>query len=53
MADVKMKCSVCGHIYDPKKGDVGVDKDTDFSEVPADWKCPVCGAAKSAFFKID
>ncbi len=44
-------CSSCGYIYDPKKGDPegGIDPETPFREVRADWKCPVCGAPKGAF----
>lgn len=44
-----MKCSVCGHIYDPVKGDEGIQPGTDFRDVPAAWVCPVCGAAKDKF----
>lgn len=47
-----MKCSVCGHVYDPMKGDEGVPAGTDFLDVPADWTCPVCGAAKHKFQEL-
>jgi len=36
----KYRCSVCGHIYDPK---------TAFEDLPDDWVCPVCLAKKSQF----
>ena len=36
-------CSVCGYIYDEKKEKIP------FAELPEDWKCPLCGAAKSDF----
>jgi rubredoxin len=51
----KYKCSVCGYIYDPELGDPdgGIKPGTPFEEIPADWVCPVCGAAKSKFEKIE
>ncbi len=44
-------CSVCGYIYDPVKGDSdgGVPPGVRFEDLPADWSCPVCGAAKEYF----
>jgi rubredoxin len=50
----KYKCSVCGYVYDPAKGDPdsGVKPGTPFEQIPADWLCPVCGAEKSAFEKM-
>ena len=51
----KYKCKVCGYIYDPEKGDPdgGIKPGTSFEEIPADWVCPVCGAEKSEFEKIE
>ena len=51
----KYKCSVCGYIYDPEPGDPdgGIKPGTPFEEIPDDWVCPVCGAAKSQFVKIE
>jgi flavin reductase (DIM6/NTAB) family NADH-FMN oxidoreductase RutF/rubredoxin len=51
----KYKCSVCGYIYDPEKGDPESDTPpgTAFEDLPEDWTCPVCGAAKDEFEKID
>lgn len=50
----KWQCSVCGYIYDPKKGDPDNDipPGTPFEEVPDDWVCPECGAPKEDFEKI-
>ena len=50
----KYRCTVCGWIYDPELGDPdgGIAPGTPFEQVPDDWVCPVCGAAKSAFEKI-
>jgi acyl-CoA dehydrogenase len=48
------KCSICGYIYNPVKGDSdgGISPGTPFEEIPDDWVCPICGAAKSNFVKI-
>ncbi|TXT64600.1 MAG: Acyl-CoA dehydrogenase [Promethearchaeota archaeon] len=50
----KYRCSVCGYVYDPVKGDPdgGIEPGTPFEEIPDRWVCPVCGAAKSQFNKI-
>jgi flavin reductase (DIM6/NTAB) family NADH-FMN oxidoreductase RutF/rubredoxin len=49
----KYKCTVCGYIYDPEKGDPdsGIKPGTPFEELPDDWVCPVCGASKDQFEK--
>ena len=51
----KYRCTVCGYIYDPELGDPdgGIKPGTPFEEIPDDWVCPVCGAAKSDFERID
>jgi flavin reductase (DIM6/NTAB) family NADH-FMN oxidoreductase RutF/rubredoxin len=51
----KYKCAVCGYIYDPEKGDPdgGIAPGTPFEQIPDDWVCPVCGAAKSEFERMD
>jgi rubredoxin/flavin reductase (DIM6/NTAB) family NADH-FMN oxidoreductase RutF len=50
----KYKCTVCGYIYDPEKGDPdsGIKPGTPFEQIPDDWVCPVCGVGKDAFEKI-
>lgn len=47
------KCSVCGYIYDPAKGDPdhGIKAKTPFEKLPSDYTCPVCGVGKSDFEK--
>ena len=40
---MKYICQICGYVYDDAKGKVP------FAELPDDWKCPLCGAAKSDF----
>ena len=49
----KYKCTVCGYVYDPEKGDPdsGIKPGTLFEELPDDWVCPVCGAGKDKFEK--
>ena len=51
----KYKCSVCGYIYDPEIGDPdnGIGPGTPFEQLPDTWICPVCGAAKSEFEKVE
>jgi flavin reductase (DIM6/NTAB) family NADH-FMN oxidoreductase RutF/rubredoxin len=51
----KYKCQVCGYIYDPVAGDPdgGIKAGTPFEAIPDSWTCPVCGADKSQFVKID
>jgi len=51
----KYKCTVCGYIYDPELGDAdgGIKPGTPFEEIPDDWVCPVCGASKDQFEKIE
>lgn len=47
----KYICTLCGYIYDLEAGDpdAGVEPGTPFENVPDDWVCPVCGAAKEEF----
>jgi len=51
----KYKCTVCEYVYDPELGDPdgGIAPGTPFEKIPDDWVCPVCGAAKSEFEKIE
>ncbi len=50
----KYRCKVCGYIYDPEVGDPdgGIAPGTPFEDIPDDWVCPVCGAAKSDFEEV-
>ena len=49
----KYRCTVCGYVYNPEKGDPdsGIDPGTPFEEIPDDWVCPVCGVGKDQFKK--
>jgi len=51
----KYQCSVCGYVYDPARGDPdgGIKPDTPFEKLPDDWVCPVCGASKDQFKKLE
>jgi rubredoxin len=47
----KYVCDICGYVYDPAAGDPdnGIEPGTAFEDIPEDWVCPVCGAAKADF----
>ena len=49
------KCLVCGHIYEPEKGDPehGIPPGTRFEDLPNDWTCPLCNAPKAQFEEIN
>lgn len=40
----KYRCKVCGYIYDPE-----CNGGTEFENLSEEYRCPVCGAAKSDF----
>ena len=44
-------CPICGYVYDPEQGDEtqGIPPGTAFADLPDDWICPICAAAKSEF----
>lgn len=42
-------CAVCGHVYDPRRDGDG----RPFEKLPESWQCPVCGAPKAAFRRVD
>ena len=50
----KYRCTVCGYIYDPEKGDSegGIEPGTPFEKLPDDWTCPVCGVTKDDFEEV-
>jgi rubredoxin len=51
--DMKMmRCSICGHVYNPDTGDADVEPGVDFSDLPDTWTCPICMAAKSMFITV-
>ena len=50
----KWECP-CGYIYDPMVGDIdnNIPAETPFENLPDDWVCPLCGAEKEYFEKLD
>jgi flavin reductase (DIM6/NTAB) family NADH-FMN oxidoreductase RutF/rubredoxin len=42
----RYECSDCGYIYDEKTDGVRL------GDLPDNWRCPVCGAAKSDFIEL-
>ncbi|MEE9353548.1 MAG: rubredoxin [Candidatus Thorarchaeota archaeon] len=51
----KWECLVCGWVYDEDKGDEdsGIAAGTKFEDLPDDWVCPMCGASKEDFEKLE
>ena len=47
-------CLICGYTYDPQAGDpsMGIPPGTPFEDLPDDYKCPICNAAKEYFKKV-
>ena len=45
------RCTICGYVYDTEKGEERRDvaPGTAWEDVPADFKCPLCGAVKTMF----
>jgi len=51
----KFRCRYCSHIYDEKFGDPdsGIAPGARFEDIPEEWVCPECGAAKVDYDLID
>jgi len=51
----KWECVICGYIYDPEQGDDTADipAGTKWEDLPDDWACPICGAGKEDFQKVE
>ncbi len=49
------KCKICGYIYNESdtKNQSGISSGILFNDLPDTWRCPVCGAGKDAFEKMD
>ncbi|MFA5974654.1 MAG: rubredoxin [Elusimicrobiota bacterium] len=47
----KYRCTVCGYLYDPAKGDPegNIPPGTAFEDLPDGWQCPRCHASKELF----
>ncbi|MEM0350806.1 MAG: rubredoxin [Archaeoglobaceae archaeon] len=52
---MKYQCTVCGYVYNEDEGDPesGVPPGTKWEDLPEDWVCPICGATKDQFEKIE
>jgi rubredoxin len=48
------ECRSCGYVYEPELGDDknAIPAGTAFEELPATWRCPVCGAKTTAFENV-
>jgi rubredoxin len=48
------ECRSCGYVYVPSKGDNqgNIPAGTLFTELPSDWRCPVCGVRKTQFVNV-
>lgn len=44
---MKYVCTVCGYIYDDAEHDIP------FADLPDSWVCPLCGAPKALFEKVE
>ena len=54
-AAAKYQCTICGYTYDQEKGDPdgNIAPGTPFEGIPDSWTCPVCGASKDQFEKVE
>ncbi|EFJ26699.1 hypothetical protein SELMODRAFT_96287, partial [Selaginella moellendorffii] len=50
----KHQCRSCGYVYDQTVGDPSypIAPGVEFAQLPEDWRCSTCGAAKSYFNSI-
>ncbi|BAZ45088.1 membrane-associated rubredoxin [Chondrocystis sp. NIES-4102] len=48
------ECRACGYVYVPSKGDDQgkIPAGTLFTDLPSDWRCPVCGVRTTQFVNI-
>ena len=48
---MKYVCELCGFVYDEDStpAELGLPSGTKFDDLPNDWVCPLCGAAKDEF----
>jgi len=48
------QCGICGYLYEPATGDpeAHISPNTAFADLPGDWVCPICGAAKDQFTAV-
>ena len=48
-------CLTCGWVYDQAVGEPssGIAPGTAWEDIPATWRCPDCGSAKSEFDMVE
>ena len=53
-APPRYECRGCGYVYEPSMGDGNrnIPPGTLFTDLPEDWRCPVCGARQNQFENI-
>lgn len=51
----KYECRICWQVYNPEDGDdaAQIPPGTAFEDLPEDWACPVCQAAKDKFLLLE
>ena len=51
----RWQCLECGDIYDESRGipEEGIAPGTRFEDIPSDWHCPNCGAAKDSYVLLE
>lgn len=51
----RYRCRYCAHVYDETLGDPdgGIAPGTRYEDIPDDWLCPECGAAKADYELIE
>ncbi|WP_186343399.1 rubredoxin [Gordonia crocea] len=49
------RCAQCGFEYDEELGwpEDGIEPGTRWDDIPDDWSCPDCGAAKADFDMVE
>jgi rubredoxin len=49
------ECGICGYIYNEELGspEHGIAPGTLWMDLPAEWRCPMCGVAKDQFTMIE
>jgi rubredoxin len=51
----RWECQQCGFIYDEAEGwpEEDIPPGTTWADIPDDWTCPDCGAAKADFTMLE
>ena len=51
----RFQCQQCGFIYDEAEGwpEEDIAPGTKWDDIPDDWTCPDCGAAKADFIMVE